>query len=607
MTLAQMESVKSRRENHLNDLENAFLDEAPLADSASSVSSPTRLVEKDNSDEASNTELSEEEEIELKNGKVLEGPNSFQPLIPQLDKTSDYSTNETHEPLLQKSKDSSQDPFAHCNMGGTSASDSGVGNVTSTHFKEPDLTDIHQSLYTQSNANKRASFVMHEEDDKLHDNNYPSNNGSFFNNEPEEIYNQRASRRMIFAGIVLTLAVAGLAVGLISPGRGTRRCSDGENATSTNCINDIIDPEHTPTISSGPTPAPIYRKYLTFQGIFEPFDVYNLISFFLSSLAPRPLWTKAKNILVENGVVREGDLRGDSMLPPDQTLQEKVLNILVFQDEIFISYLSTISNEPSLISTSQIIQRYILTLFGVSMNYGTWKNNEGWVATDQSECNWYGVECKNKHWNRTGEFSAMPTVTSLSLNKNGLRGNFPRELMNLTKLENLELWVNELSGTIPNEIGLLTSLKRLWIHETKNMSGTIPLSFTKLTNLESVFLGVNKLNGTIPSEIGKLRGLKAFAVYYNHLTGTIPSSLMASTDLTKLFLDENKLTGSIPPSIGSLAKLEDLRLCGNDLTGTLPPSMTALGSLQVLYLDRNRFSGEILDYIVSGWFKMGKL
>lgn len=613
MTLANMESNKSQRENHLDDLENAFLDEAPLADSVSSVSSPVQLVQKDTIDNDSSTELSEEEDIKLKSSDDLEGPTPFQPLIPHPDKASNYSTNQTHQPLLQKSEDSSQDDFAHSNMDRISNTDSAGGHVTSIHFHEPDVTELrmndtplHQPFDTQLNANKRASFAMEDEEYEIHNNDRPLNNDSLFNNEPQESYNQRASRRMIFVGIVLTLAVAGLAVGLISPGQGTRICGDGENATLTNCtIADIIDPEPTPTIPSQPTPAPTFRKYLTFPSTaFVPFQLTILIpSFFLAS---RPLWTKAKNILIENSVVREEELRGDSLLPPDQTLQEKVLNILVFQDEIFISYLSTYSNEPSLISTIQIIQRYVLTLFGVSMNYGNWKNNQGWVATDQSECDWYGVLCENKPWNRTGQFTVMPTVTSVSLNKNGLRGNFPRELMNLTKLENLELWVNDLSGTIPDEIGLLTSLKRLWIHETKNMSGTIPSTFTELTNLESVFLGVNKLNGTIPSDIGKLKRLKAFAVYYNQLTGTIPSSLTSSTDLTKLFLDENKLTGSIPPSIGSLAKLEDLRLCGNDLTGTLPPSMTAFESLQVLYLDRNKFGGEIMDYIVSGWFKMGK-
>lgn len=577
-----MESSSGKtRENHLDDLENAFLDEAPLADSTSSVSIPVRQVKEHNNYRALNTEFSEDKDIELKDN--LEDSLTSQPLIPQSktdglsnmsvkQSTLSYTDNETKQPLLQEGSNVANGDRAGLNMNEIPNFASSVSE-SAPEYNHPTLTKV-QPQHVHLNTNKGASFTFYDEDYETHSHNSPYNNGTL-NSEIQETYNQTASRRILFAGIILTLATAGLAVGLISPGRGTRPCENGENATFTGCIiTDIQDPTFVNN-SSTPTPAPTNPS--------------------------RPFWTKAKQILLESGVAREGELRDDSILPQYQTLQEKVLNILVSQDEIFTSYLST---EPS--PRNQMIQRYVMKLFGVSMNYDTWKNNQGWLVADWSECDWFGVECMKKTLNQTGQIVEVSTVTTLSLNKNGLKGSFPRELTNLTDLENLELWLNEISGTIPDEIGQLTSLKRLWIHETRNMVGTIPSTLGNLVHLESLFLGINNLNGTIPGKIGNLKRLKALALHNNQLTGTIPPGLTTLTDLNKLFLDENKLTGTIPPSIGSLANLEDLRLCGNGLHGSLPPSMTALGSLQVLYLDRNRFSGELIDYIVSGWFKLEK-
>ena len=113
-----------------------------------------------------------------------------------------------------------------------------------------------------------------------------------------------------------------------------------------------------------------------------------------------------------------------------------------------------------------------------------WTRNDNWL-TDAPLEEWHGVMIDD-----TGR------VAKLVLRHNGLRGELPSRLANLTELD---LWYNELSGEIPPELAGLSSLKKL-------------------------DLGFNKLIGQIPAELGSLM-LNQIGIDRNPLSGCIPSGL----------------------------------------------------------------------------------
>ena len=143
---------------------------------------------------------------------------------------------------------------------------------------------------------------------------------------------------------------------------------------------------------------------------------------------------------------------------------------------------------------------------------------------------------------------SIENTDSLDLNNNGLTGEIPPEIGNLTNLSDLRLYGNQLTGAIPPEIGNLTNLTRL--------------------DLEN-----NQLTGEIPPEIGNLTNLNQLYLYNNQLTGSIPSEIGNLTNLTELWLDVNQLIGEIPESICDLNVYwhsESIRIESNQLCPPYP-------------------------------------
>ena len=209
-----------------------------------------------------------------------------------------------------------------------------------------------------------------------------------------------------------------------------------------------------------------------------------------------------------------------------------------------------------------------------------WTNNANWL-TNSPLGQWHGVT--------TG---SNGRVTSLSLPENGLTGEIPVELGNLTDLAMLDLDANQLGGEIPGELGSLTKLTGL--HITNNeLSGEIPFELPRLARLETLALGGNQLTGTIPTGLGSLTDLEELYLWGNQLTGEIPEGLSNLTNLAVLSVSNNQLTGAIPTRLGSLTDLEELHLWGNQLTGEIPEELGNLAELTVLSLSRNDLTGEI--------------
>ncbi len=183
--------------------------------------------------------------------------------------------------------------------------------------------------------------------------------------------------------------------------------------------------------------------------------------------------------------------------------------------------------------------------------------------------------------------SNLNRLRTVLLHDNQLTGPIP-DLSGYTRLQYLYLYDNQLSGAIPDLSNSAATLEQLLLHDNQ-LSGTIP-DLSNLTSLERLYLYDNQFSGTIP-DLSSLTSLERLYLYENQLTGTIPAWLDDLTSLEYLLLNNNELTGTIP-DLSSLDSLVQLSLYDNDLTGSIP-SMSSLPSLLYLYLYDNELTGTI--------------
>ena len=221
-------------------------------------------------------------------------------------------------------------------------------------------------------------------------------------------------------------------------------------------------------------------------------------------------------------------------------------------------------------------------------NGASWTNKTNWGSDDKPVGEWHGVTT-----------DANGRVIALYLHSNGLSGEIPPALGNLSKLTTLHLSENSLSGCVPAVLGDVTSndFSRLglpfcsdrpvlmalynatdganWSNKT-NWGTDKPLSewhgVTTDANGRVTILNLwtNGLRGKIPAELGKLTNLTTLYLHRNHLNGAIPPQLGNLSNLESLFLRYNQLSGEIPVQLGNLSNLESLYLSGNSLSGCVP-------------------------------------
>ncbi|KAK2647939.1 hypothetical protein Ddye_015428 [Dipteronia dyeriana] len=252
----------------------------------------------------------------------------------------------------------------------------------------------------------------------------------------------------------------------------------------------------------------------------------------------------------------------------------------------------------------------------------------------------------------------LSSLLHLNLSDSHFSGQIPPEMLQLSKLESLDLsgyyqlqlqqldlkslvekltnlkvldlsGVNISSSLLPEVLTNLSSLEFLSLRYC-NLEGTISSSLHKLYNLIHLDLSVNHFWGQIPSEmlelsqleyldlsrnedseghpllqlrrpgglrslVDKLTNLKWLDLDGVNISSSIPNSLGNLSSLTHLSLYGCNLQGTIPSSIGSLTKLVHLDISYNNFWGELPTSIANLGSLQVLDLSINRLSGQTLS------------
>ena len=126
-----------------------------------------------------------------------------------------------------------------------------------------------------------------------------------------------------------------------------------------------------------------------------------------------------------------------------------------------------------------------------------WRKNANWLG-DAPIGEWYGATTDGDG-----------RITFLSLWQNGLSGQIPSQLGNLSNLTTLSLEANRLSGEIPSQLGNLSDLQTLFLNSNR-LSGEIPSQLGNLSNLEELTIADNQLSGEIPSQLGNLSNLMGF-------------------------------------------------------------------------------------------------
>ena len=266
-----------------------------------------------------------------------------------------------------------------------------------------------------------------------------------------------------------------------------------------------------------------------------------------------------------------------------------------------------------------------------------WTESDGWPGEGAVE-EWYGITA-----------DSLGRVRGLDLTRNGLAGELPLTLGDLTEMTLLRIGDNALSGPLPLSMAQLSLREfhyagtelcvpggesfQAWLNAIQAHEGTgvecAPLSdrdilraLYKATGgpdwvnnenwltdaplrdwygvqvdgegrIVELRLARNALAGPIPAEIGNLSQLRRLHLDNNSLSGRIPPELGNIPNLEQLWLNWNDLSGSIPPEIGGLADLQWLVLDQNTLSGSIPAEIGNLSQLKRLHLNNNRLSGRI--------------
>ena len=272
-------------------------------------------------------------------------------------------------------------------------------------------------------------------------------------------------------------------------------------------------------------------------------------------------------------------------------------------------------------------------------NLNNWVNSDGWLS-DMALSEWHGVET-----------DTIGRVTGLDLSENGLWGQLPDSLGELSVLANLDLSDNSLTGSLPDSLGKLSALTLLNVSGNNSMAGRLPQSLTALsldefryadTRLcvpeDAEFQGwlegiaqhegsdrecpptsqydilvaiyeatngpkwVNNDNWLTDAPLGDWYGVDTDAdgqvthlsLAFSFLQGQIPPEIGGLSSLNYLGLGGSyTLTGPLPEELFDLPELRTLALGGFNLGGRLPPEIVRLTQLEGLYLQGAGLGGPL--------------
>ncbi|XP_057766381.1 probable leucine-rich repeat receptor-like serine/threonine-protein kinase At3g14840 isoform X2 [Salvia miltiorrhiza] len=189
-------------------------------------------------------------------------------------------------------------------------------------------------------------------------------------------------------------------------------------------------------------------------------------------------------------------------------------------------------------------------------------------------------------------------LVNISLLGNRITGSIPKELANITTLEQLVLEYNQLSGAIPPELGNLPQIQRL-LFTSNNLTGELPANLAKLTTLTDFRVSDNSFRGSIPNFVQNWTNMEKLVIQASGLAGPIPSGIASLTKLTDLRISDLNGNDSSLPSLSTLKKLKTLILRSCNIVGTLPEYIGEMTTLKVLDLSFNKLTGPIPESFIG--------
>ena len=224
-----------------------------------------------------------------------------------------------------------------------------------------------------------------------------------------------------------------------------------------------------------------------------------------------------------------------------------------------------------------------------------WYHKEGW-ATDKDVCDWTGISCHKDGSVKSIDLTAnnlvnqlpwelfqLPRLESLVLSSNPIDFSFAG-LENARRLTELRLDSTSLSSVEGLDQGIgLTSLSLRF----NALQGTFPREILALTNLRELNLADNRLESQLPT-VSDLSRLRVLRLGSNAFNGPLPS-FADMVVLTTIDLSYNQLSGTIPTDfltrLSSRAKVT-VDLASNRSTGGIPLELDRF-ELMTLYLRDN--------------------
>ncbi|KAF8041875.1 hypothetical protein BT93_A0466 [Corymbia citriodora subsp. variegata] len=212
------------------------------------------------------------------------------------------------------------------------------------------------------------------------------------------------------------------------------------------------------------------------------------------------------------------------------------------------------------------------------------QNQEGMNWLDLSDNNITGDV---PFWVWNGTFKDMQY---LNLSHNFLTGLDRYYPINPLLMYTIDLSHNMLKGPLPEAPPSIS----YYIVSNNGLTGELPPWICNLSSAFTLDLSSNNLTGVLPVCLGNIsESLVILNLKGNNFHGSIPELLMRGTQLTMINLSDNQLQGKLPRSLANCKILEFIDVANNFIVDTFPSWLGSLPELHVLILRSNRFHGVI--------------
>jgi Leucine-rich repeat (LRR) protein len=171
-------------------------------------------------------------------------------------------------------------------------------------------------------------------------------------------------------------------------------------------------------------------------------------------------------------------------------------------------------------------------------------------SIDVSKTNFNSFDSVNLHFTNLKEVYA---------GRCGLAGQFPSALLDISKLEVLDLSFNHMTGELPRDIGIfLSNMQSLILHDNQFV-GILPDSLDNMTELKYIQLDNNSFSGRVPS-FYNARGIRGIDIRNQKalgagLTGIIPTNFLERADgsvIEYVNLSSNYISGELPATLANI-------------------------------------------------------